>query len=698
MGGKSLDYINVLKALNEIPFGVGKKLLIDFLQGKTDNVSIQKNNLQSCTSFGSMAYEEDELELIIAELASKGFIRYASVNGKHWWRVMELTSSGIAEIQTPTLNKQKEALQATYSETKITDADRQQFKALGKVLDKYNDEQKKAIISANNRVLCIAGAGSGKTTVLTKRAEFLAKYRGVASSKILAITFTRKARREMQSRIKADGIRVETFNSFCEKILRKHNDLVYDRLMKVVSYSDKLRMLSRALSAQRISIDRAIDVYFTHNQKRNKTHEQLVSILLNDCFFIRDYLNSKGVKIEQSQFKDAPNAHKDSAEMIYKITAFFDKYMREKGLRDFSDQITDTLSLFANHPETIPKFEHVLVDEYQDVNAAQIKILDALDAPNLFVVGDPRQSIYGWRGSDIRHIIDFQKENTSCDIITLKKNYRSTKHIVNLANQAIKHMGVSDMEPVQDGEKDIRLLQFPSEASEYEFIIQRLLMEDAKPSEVFVLARTNRQLNDLSDILKQRNIRHVVRSDEVRKPVLASDDEITLATVHSIKGMEADVVYLIGASGVNFPCKGSEHPIIDMVTVDEYDKEEEEKRLFYVALSRARRSLFVTYSSKRPTRFITKAMMESLGELKVQNTDVEYKVSAGSKGVVERLKSWRRQTALDLGVPSYIILTDKSILDIAQKMPATIDDLEDVHGIGPSKIRRYGKDILKLIM
>lgn len=697
MGGSDLDYLRVLKALTEIPFGVGKKLLTDFLQGKTDNTSIQRNNLHKCAGFGCLAYEDDEIAQLVADLYSRGFIRYVSVNGKHWWRVLEITQKGIDEIENPTLSKEKEALRACYSDTKITDDDQKKFEALGDVLEGYNDEQKKAIITPSKRVLCIAGAGSGKTTVLTKRAEFLSKYRSVEPQNILAITFTRKARKEMQQRIPEQNINIETFNSFCEKILRKHNNLAYKKQMKVASYSDKIRLVKQALREQKISIDKATDLYFTYAQKRNKTAEQLFSIMVNDCFFVRDYFKSKNRKIERALFKDAYSEHKQSAELVFQVSSLIEKYMQEKGLRDFADQLTDALALFSKHPETIPQFDHVLVDEYQDVNLSQIKLLDCLNPTSLFVVGDPRQSIYGWRGSDIKHIIDFQKDNPGSEVITLKKNYRSTAHIVGIANKAIKHMGVSDMEAVFEGPKDMRLLKFETETSEYEFIIQRLLMEDNEGSETFILARTNRQLNELSDVLKARRIKHIVRSDELRKPIEQSKEAITLATVHAIKGMEADTVYIIGASGANFPCKGSEHPVVDMVRVDEYDKEEEEKRLFYVALSRAKKSLYITYSSKKPTRFLTNDLLKELNASHMQSLQEGFKDNIKAGTTLERLKQWRKNKSLELGVPAYIIMTDKTVLDLIQKEPASMKELESVHGLGPSKITRYGREILDQI-
>ena len=148
--------------------------------------------------------------------------------------------------------------------------------------------------------------------------------------------------------------------------------------------------------------------------------------------------------------------------MIYNITKHLKSHMKTQGLRDFTDQILDTINAFKKNPEFIHRFEHILVDEFQDVNAMQIELLDLLNPPNLFCVGDPRQSIFGWRGSDINYIINFNKKYPDCEIITLIKNYRSNKYIVDLFNLSIKDMDLPNLESNFTGTNEIKLLKFDS--------------------------------------------------------------------------------------------------------------------------------------------------------------------------------------------------------------------------------------------
>ena len=699
MADKELDYVFILKALEEIPFGVGKKLLIDFLQGKETNESVARNNLHLHEMFGSMAYSNQELNSMIDSLLLNGMVQLVSVKGNTFWKVLELSRKGREEINNPSLYKKKLSFSFRESKTTITEEDKRLFDSFGDIISKFNDEQKKSIISSNKHILCIAGAGSGKTTVLTERIKFMVQYRSVNPEKILAITFTRKARQEMMKRLdNLNLVMVETFNSFCEKILRKHNDIIYDKPVKVISYGDRLKIINKALSHLNLNISKAIDIYFTLGQKKGKTSEQLANIFMNDCFFIRDYSKFKNRPIDESAFEDADGEHEESARMVLGVCNYIEAYMKKQGLRDFADQLVDTIAFFEKHKELIPQFDYVLIDEYQDVNSTQIKLINILSPENLFCVGDPRQSIYGWRCSDIRYILDFKEKYPGCDIITLTKNYRSTSYIVDLINDSIRNMGLTDLESSSGEKKDIHLLKCNSEDAESALVIQKISESKLPRNEIFVLARTNRRLNELSDIMKLRNIKHVVRSDEMKKTIMAGEDDITLATIHSIKGMEAEMVLVIGCTSNNFPCRGSEHPVIDMVKLDEYDKEEEERRLFYVAMSRAKTSLYLFYSGTL-TNFMTDSMLALIEQREVNlQPKKDTKLSISQSGdIITRLKDWRSKVSRAQNMPAYIIMHDRTLINIAQKMPMTSADLEEIHGLGPVKIIKYGEDILRIV-
>ena len=701
---KELDYIYILKALQEIPFGVGKKLLCEFLQGKSTHASIKRNNLHLAASFGSLAYDEQELDEIIQRLILHKFVELTSIQSNAFWKVMQLTHKGKKEIINPTFSKKK--LECTFSEreTIITEQDKKVFSALEPFLGQFTEPQSKAVISQNKHILCIAGAGSGKTSVLTKRIDFLTKFQSVNPKKILAITFTRKARLEMMDRITNKHVQVETFNSFCEKFLQKHNDEIYDQQFRVLGYRDKIFMVKRALASINLTMRQAIGIYFTANQRKGKEDKKLAHIFLNDLFFLRDYFKSKNMTISKDSF-DVDATQVRSFNIVIDLCAYLEKDMLRKGFRDFTDQLLDTIKLFKQQPDLVPQFEHILVDEYQDVNGAQIEFIDLLNPQKLFCVGDPRQSIYGWRGSDVKHIVGFEEKYPTCEIITLTNNYRSNQHIVKLSNDCIKPMGMPNLDSVKVAEKEMDLKKCATASKEYESVVERVLNSDLPRNEIMILARTNRQLNDMATHLTKYKIKHVVRSDENRRLVEAGAGEVTLATIHAIKGLEAEMVCIIGCTSQHFPCKGSEHPVIDMIKVDAYDKEEEERRLFYVAISRAKQQLYLSYTGKAPTYFLTPQMIAQfnqtqrkvIGFASVASRPIAAKQLGTNISLLEKLKRWRSECSRTSKTAAYRIMHDRTLEELASKRPQSFRELEQISGLGLAKITKYGQELLSLV-
>jgi len=611
----SLDYQKILRALMEIPFSLGRNLLCDHLMGKYNNSSITKNKLDELTTFGGLAHwSRDEILDMVERMIRLKMIEQVALDGNSFAKVLKITLRGQNELARPTLDKPPEPI-LDVVKTEISDWDKKVFNEYADFLVGLNDEQKKAVVTPSKSVLTIAGAGSGKTSVLVRRIEFLVKKRGVDPSEILAITFTRKAKDEMEERLWAlgvDGVQVSTFNAFGEGILRQYGREIYGRQMRVLTYADKMLALNLALYHHNLEIEDVIDEYFSASQKKLKTKQQLHNIFLNDCFTLIDYFKTTRGDIYDFS-KDADADYRDMAQLVYKIVLYLSEHKRTQGLRSFSDQLVDVVSAFKKRPAIIPYFEHVLVDEYQDVNAIQVEILNLLNKDNIFAVGDPRQAIYGWRGSDMNFILNFEADFGETEVIHLTRNYRSSESVVDLINHAISHMNLPPLRATREIEGDLKLFSFETEEAERQFVIQVIEPLLNAGEDVFVLARMNRQILEVADVLKRRGVAFTLKTDDFNGNGQANQAEmptrLTLATVHAIKGLEADNVFLIGANKDSFPCRASDHPIVELIKDEKYDKFEEEKRLFYVALSRSKKNLYVTYSGT-VTDFITREMEE----------------------------------------------------------------------------------------
>jgi superfamily I DNA/RNA helicase len=681
------DHIKILEVFDNLSFPLGIKNFISFLQGK-ETASISKNNLQFIKGFASLAkFSEAEIRDLIDTLKINGFVELSPLDNNPFIKVLRITQLGREHLVAPSVNI--ESFEYEERETIVTEKHKAMFDALGDYLNHYNDKQKLAIIEPANHVLCIAGAGSGKTSVLTKRIEFLIKYKTVKPNKILAITFTKKAKEEMILRLNKLGIttvQIETFNSFAEKILRKHEQQIYGREIKVISYPEKIKVVNLALQSMNIDRYAALHNYFDLKQKRGKTNEELFKIFVSDCFFVVDYFKYKNLELNESSFFISKE-HKNATNLVFGICNFITAYMKRNGLRDFTDQIVDTISFFKENKSSIPSFEHVLIDEYQDINSAQIELIDLLKSPNLFVVGDPRQSIYGWRGSDIKYILNFQNKYPSVSVVTLNKNYRSSMFILDLVNKQIKSMGLSDLEYDRVGNNTIFIEKFLSIEKEYDFVSKKILKLLTSVDKIFVISRTNYELREFEVYLRKYGIYYGKKTEFEDT---SESKKVTLATIHAIKGLEADAVFVIGCNTSHFPCISSEHPIISLIKINEYNKEDEEKRLLYVALSRAKDYLYVTYTGKL-TKYLS---FEKQKEAKKLITEV---FENKDTKLLTALREWRNKKAKTLGVPAYLILSNMTLEEISKEKPLSAKALEEIKGLGSVKTKRYATEIISIV-
>ncbi|MBW2975553.1 UvrD-helicase domain-containing protein [Candidatus Woesearchaeota archaeon] len=714
------NHIMLLKAIDELRFKVGRKYLTELLQGKKTERAMQhrfhKNRYFGCLE----CFTKEEIGRLLDELEYKGLIEIKKPDPGKYYSIVCLTKTGEKDILNEKSPDEKTGIH--HDIEPVTEQDKKLFSMLGDFLDGLNDFQKKAVIDNSSHILCVAGAGTGKTKVLTKRIEFLSKLKNVDDDRILAITFTRKARKEMLKRLNTilpgNSLQIETFNSFCEKILLRSGHLIYNRKYKVLDFRSRILLVNTILKEMGHTPESAADLYYSHRKYFTEDKKTLYLRFINDLFAVMDHYRNmeRGLdKLKSSFNSSASYSDRDVADFVLKVLEKISQYKKKFGFRDYTDQIVHAMELFSRFPECIPKFDYILVDEYQDVNNMQIRLLDYLNPKNLFAVGDPRQSIFGWRGSDISHIIRFREKYPDCKILELKINYRSKEDIINVLNSVISPMALPDIcccgnNTSQD--KNVCLLEQENEEAEHLFVCQSILSLKVPRNEIFVLARTNKQLDKMAEKLRRFKISFIKRTVEEQKQNIDPEKgQVTLSTVHAIKGLEAEVVYLIGANSFSFPCKVSEHPILDILkTNDGYDKYQEELRVFYVALSRARSKLIINYYSTL-THFIddrTIGIINGQGnqnisrfsdsKKKILPAKTTSKTASPARGLFEILRRWRLEKSRLLNVKAFQILSDKTLLEICQSGPTTKEELYDIHGMGPNKVRRFGEEVLQIVL
>ncbi len=690
---------------------MGMGSVAKYLKGEITD-TIAKHDLDESPNFAALSHlDESIIRDHLKTLETHSFIITKPILHSQA-RVISLTGQGRLALKTgkieikPSNSSQKSSSTPIIplKESPATTKELDTINSLHFFLSHLDKEQAHATICDASKILCVAGAGSGKTTVLTKRIEFLTTYRSIPPEKILAITFTKKARDEMRHRLdkipQTQGVHIETFNSLCEHLLRRLDPKNAER--PLIEFKDKFDLVRLAIQISINSEQRAFDAYFTPQQIKIKAKDELLASLVFDIFSLIEHYKNQELPIDTFYDKITDLKDKSRAKMLHMLCLLVQSLTAQKNLRDYIDQISDTIKLLTKNPEKIPQFTHILVDEFQDTNAMQIKFVDLLAPPNLFCVGDPRQSIYQWRGSKPTYLYEFQTKHENSKIIHLTKNYRSDQHIVELANNIITSMLLPNLISHHPSCEKPQLIECHSEESEWDFVVrdieQTIQQNNISLHEIFILARTNKQLSAISFYLQLKKIPHQLKTDETRN-IHLKENHITLATIHAIKGLEAERVYLIGCTVQYFPCKVSDHPVLDHLA--SYNTEEEERRLFYVAITRAKKQLILSHASKTPTYFLPKdsiALCATLPMPQAIPSILRYQnITKTPAQTLHILRDWRNAKAEEHKLEKYMILHDRTLQQIATDMPLNSDDLKNITGMGPIKIQKYGEELLSLI-
>ncbi|MGY3765160.1 DNA helicase PcrA [Vagococcus vulneris] len=370
-----------------------------------------------------------------------------------------------------------------------------------KLISGLNPKQQEAVLTTNGPLLIMAGAGSGKTRVLTHRIAYLIEEKDVNPWSILAITFTNKAAKEMKERVcrimgqEGEDVWVSTFHSMCVRMLRRDIDIIgYSRNFTILDSSDQLTLIKRILKEENI------------DPKKHDPRSILGTIS-----------NVKNELLTPTDYEERYSGYYE--DIVAKCYVRYQKELRHNESMDFDDLIMLTIKLFQKSPETLAyyqtKFQYIHVDEYQDTNHAQYTLVKLLSNrfKNLCVVGDADQSIYGWRGADMQNILNFEKDYPDAKVILLEQNYRSTKNILAAANSVIDNntdRRKKNLWTNNDEGNKIIYYRADTERMEGQFIvssIQQLVRENKRQyGDMCVLYRTNAMSRIIEETLLKSNI------------------------------------------------------------------------------------------------------------------------------------------------------------------------------------------------
>jgi DNA helicase-2/ATP-dependent DNA helicase PcrA len=596
-------------------------------------------------------------------------------------------------------------------------------------LDGLNPEQRRAAEAVRGPVCILAGAGSGKTTTITRRIAQQVVTGTFAPEQILAVTFTDKAAGELRSRLAALGVAGVRASTFHAAALRQLRHFAPEQVGPILP--------SKALPVRRIA-----------NGLPGAFRFRAAADLATEIEWAKNRRISPAAYRQAARDRDTPLP----LDLMHGVYQEYELRKEQEGLLDFEDLLERAIALFERDEharETFrAQYRAFTVDEYQDVNLLQQSLLDLWlgDRDELCVVGDDYQSIYRFTGAGPEHLLAMPSRFPHATVIRLEENYRSTPQVLALANTLVPRLGGAEkvLRPVRPDGPEPVIRPFITPEDEGAALVERIRELDCPLEQVAVLARTNARLTDFEELLHDAGLpyqgssllerdaarrivrrlersgsaaveavraaaleagwqptlpaglgeREVVRQTDLARLVsLAAAFEgtaeafvgelrrrydpgggeargVNLLTFHRAKGLEFEAVFI--------PCL-RERELPSKLSRTE-DAIAEERRLLYVGLTRAKRLLWASWSGK-PSRFVEE--LRGLKEL--------------DSGVWEELRTWRLERAREDGVPPFVVFHDTVLRRIADARPASLAELSQISGVGPAKIERYGDELLALV-
>lgn len=472
---------------------------------------------------------------------------------------------------------------------------------------KLDQEQRKIILTDEDYLMVIAGAGAGKTTTITAKVNYLIQQTKIKDNEIVIITFTNKAVQELKERINNDfkhNIKITTFHKFGYEIIKDNTNPP----PKIINNPDIL--IKEYIEKKLLKDKHKIKQLKKYLKIKNKKQDEITNKIKNYCRTFINLIKSKGLtQNDIDKIKTKNKKEKEITNILKQIYEYYENILKNINKIDFDDMINKATNIINTNETTKMKYKYIIIDEYQDISECRFNLINTISKKNnskIMIVGDDWQCIYGFAASNINLFTQFKQRINQCETLKIQNTYRNSQQLIDIAGKFIQKNSKQikkQLKSKKQHSNPVKIIKYKRTNKTKKFIqiLDYIIKKYGKQKNILILGRYTFDKNEIIDT------KQIIENNNKIIYKKYPNVKIDYMTIHSSKGLGYDNVILINTKNdkLGFPSKIKTDPIISqLITKEKTIKYPEERRLFYVALTRTKNEIIIMTPKIKQSKFI----------------------------------------------------------------------------------------------